>query len=250
MTTAIISFSAELAQQLMESADGFPVDFDLAWVWAGYSRKERALSKLKKHFIEGLDFSTNYCKTPSGGRPSVSVQVSVECFKHFCMMAGTDKGREVRGYFLECERLAQSAQPKSDALSLIEVMQNSLQLLSQHESRLALVEQQNALLIEQNQYLSQQVVLLQSSQEALELETDANAAELDRYRNGHGRYYTVAAWCNLHGYALSLQAMNTQGRKISAICRIQNIVPQPVSDPRWGTVQSYPDAILMEMNWD
>jgi hypothetical protein len=106
------------------------------------------------------------------------------------------------------------------------------------------------LLVEQNQYLQVQVKLLTSAQEALELETEANAAELDRYRNGHGRYYTIAAWCNLHGYTLSSQQMNLMGRKAGAMCRTQNIIPQPVGDTRWGTVGSYPDRILEELNFE
>jgi hypothetical protein len=244
MTTAIISFSAELAQQLMESSEGFPVDFDLAWVWLGYATKASAKRSLKC-FKLGRDF--NKVVEKSAGPDVERFWLTVDCFKSMGMMAQTEQGHQVREYFLECESKAKIAHAPT---SMAELAVYPAQKLLEHESRLALVEHQNALLIEQNQYLNQQVVLLQSSQEALELETDANAAELDRYRNGHGRYYTVAAWCNLHGYVLSLPAMNTQVRKASAICRIQNIIPQPVSDPRRGTVQSYPDTILMEMNWD
>jgi hypothetical protein len=244
MATGIISFSAELAQQLMESADGFPVDFELAWVWLGYATKASAKRSLKC-FKLGRDF--NKVVEKSTGRDVERFWLTVDCFKSMGMMAQTDQGDQVREYFLDCERKAKIAHAP---MSMAELAVYSAQKLLEHESRIALVEQQNALLVEQNQYLNTQVTLLQSSQEALELETDANAAELNRYRNGHGRYYTVAAWCNLHGHMMSLQSMNTQGRKASAICRIQNIVPQPVSDPRWGTVQSYPDTILMEMNWD
>lgn len=250
MTTDIIPFSQDLAQQLVESSEGFPVDFDLAWQWSGYNSKAKGLRALKLYFLEGEDFLPSGQKVSTGGRPSAEILLTVDCFKELAMVSKSEQGKAVRKYFIECERLAQSAHPKSDALSMIEVMQNSLQLLSQHESRLMLIEQQNILLVESNQYLKQQVALLESSQEALELETDANAAELNRYRNGHGRYYTIAAWCNLYGYSFSLPEMGNQGRKASAMCRIQNIIPQPVSDPRWGIVQSYPDTILMEMIWD
>lgn len=102
--TNLIPFSKDLAQSLVNSDDLFSVDFDEAWQWLGYTRKERAFAKLKKHFEEGVDFCTNYCKTPSGGRPSVLIKLSIDCFKSLGMMAGTEQGVEIRKYFLECER--------------------------------------------------------------------------------------------------------------------------------------------------
>jgi anti-repressor protein len=98
------NFSLALAQDLIDSGRQFPVNFDDAWQWLGYSRKERAFTKLKKHFEEGLDFCTNYCKTSQGGRPSVSVYIAIDCFKSLGMMAGTEQGKLVRKYFLECEK--------------------------------------------------------------------------------------------------------------------------------------------------
>jgi hypothetical protein len=44
--------------------------------------------------------------------------------------------------------------------------------------------------------------------------------------------------------------MNLMGRKAGAICRTQNIAPQPVKDTRWGTVGSYPDRVLEELNFE
>lgn len=250
MANSIVPFSKELAQQLIDSGDRFPVDFDLAWVWLGYKRRFDAERKMLKHFGLNADYASDGASTPSTGGKSVEkYRLSVDAFKMMGMMAGTEKGREVREYFLECERIAKASQPKSDAMTTLEVMANSIALLQQHESRLSLIEQQNQLLIEENQYLKQQVALLTLSQEAIELETEANAVELQRYKNGHGRYYTIAAWCNLHGYCKSLQEMNTIGRKASAMCRIQEIVPQPVQDPRWGVVNSYPDRILEELDF-
>jgi hypothetical protein len=68
MTTSIIPFSAELAQQLMESTNGFPVDFDLAWVWSGYNSKAKGLKALRLYFSEGEDFLPSGQKVSTGGR--------------------------------------------------------------------------------------------------------------------------------------------------------------------------------------
>ena len=41
-------------------------------------------------------------------RPTQQIYLTVECFKMWGMMAGTQQGKEVRKYFLECERIAKS----------------------------------------------------------------------------------------------------------------------------------------------
>lgn len=45
------------------------------------------------------------------GQTVIDYFLSVEASKHIAMMSGTDKGFEVRDYFLECERRALSALP-------------------------------------------------------------------------------------------------------------------------------------------
>lgn len=91
--------SIELAAQ---SGEAYPVDFDQAWQWIGYSRKDHAKTALLSSFADGVDFSRELGKS-SGGRPSEEIRMSKNCFKQFCMMARTDKGREVRQYFIQCE---------------------------------------------------------------------------------------------------------------------------------------------------
>jgi hypothetical protein len=43
-------------------------------------------------------------KKGSGGHNEKRYLLTVDCFKAFCMMAGTDRGKEVRRYFLEVEK--------------------------------------------------------------------------------------------------------------------------------------------------
>ena len=38
------------------------------------------------------------------GRQPDKYYMTIDCFKSFCMMAGTSKGKGVRRYFLDCER--------------------------------------------------------------------------------------------------------------------------------------------------
>jgi phage anti-repressor protein len=119
-------FNLNLAQTLVESDDQFPIDFDDAWQWVGYSSKQKALQTLKNNFDKEVDFLTKGLKTSSGGRPSELILLSLECFKSFAMMAGTTKGKEVRKYFLECEKvakdkLAQAVTKEVDAVEKIKL---------------------------------------------------------------------------------------------------------------------------------
>lgn len=102
------TFSIELAQELLNSSDKFPVDFDKAWVWLGYSRKDSAKEALTRSFVEGVDFQIELEPITTGisANPRQIIKLTCGCFKKWGMMAGTAKGELVREYFLECEERA------------------------------------------------------------------------------------------------------------------------------------------------
>lgn len=95
-----------LIRQWMEQERGgesFPVPFDNVWAMAGYSRKSVALRHFPK-LEEGIDFCTDRCKTTGRGRPRKVYRLTTDALKHFCMMAGTEQGRQIRQYFIEVEK--------------------------------------------------------------------------------------------------------------------------------------------------
>lgn len=90
---------------IIESKEQFPVDFDDAWQWIGYSRKDVALSILKRAATVNIDYSVAECKASIQGiAAKKQYRLTIDCFKAFCMMAGTVKGREVRQYYLQIEK--------------------------------------------------------------------------------------------------------------------------------------------------
>lgn len=117
-------FDFHAALGLLESTDSYPVDFELVWQWLGYQRKAYAKETLVRNFERDLDYTFEFCglnrKNPLGGRPSNSIKLSLDCFKSFCMMAGTEKGKEVRRYFLQCERQLRQilSEPLTEPFSL------------------------------------------------------------------------------------------------------------------------------------
>jgi phage anti-repressor protein len=95
-----------------EAPDGRPV-----WEWMGYSTKGSATRSLSK-LVEGVDFLTVRLES-SGGRPSETAAFSREGFKQWGMLAGTDRGRQIRLYFIECEKRLQLGMSQPTALNSV-----------------------------------------------------------------------------------------------------------------------------------
>ena len=102
-----MDLSPEVVFALIKSDKQFPVDFDEAWKWIGYSTKGNARAAFENAgFLSGIEFRVFMAnhKNSKGGRPSEKIELTVDCFKSWAMMAGTLKGKEVRRYFLKCEQ--------------------------------------------------------------------------------------------------------------------------------------------------
>ena len=121
----------ERFEVIAQSVEQYPIDFDEAWQWIGYAKKQNAVDLLLGNFEVGFDFcllqktskteigdkNKNLIFTPKSknqvnhggtregaGRPSHDYHLTTDCFKSFCMMAGTERGKEVRKYYLGVEK--------------------------------------------------------------------------------------------------------------------------------------------------
>ena len=130
---ANISLTIQQISDLVEASTEFPVDFDDAWQWAGYAKKQTAKEKLKNTLIEGVDFLLKGIKSSQGGRSSEWIVMTVNAFEHFCLMANTAKGREVRQHFIGCRHALKSA------VNRIRELELELQL-AQAQSQKAIAE--------------------------------------------------------------------------------------------------------------
>lgn len=86
------TFTLVLKQEYMSSNETFPIDFDDAWQWLGYSTKQKAKTKLVNNFKTGLDFNlTQTVKVQNEGtrtvsRPYEEIKLTIDCFKSLAMM--------------------------------------------------------------------------------------------------------------------------------------------------------------------
>ncbi|MBW4666504.1 MAG: hypothetical protein KME60_03410 [Cyanomargarita calcarea GSE-NOS-MK-12-04C] len=118
--TNIQPFSFKLAQSLYASQESFPVDFDFAVEWLGYSRKDNAKRALTKNFVNKTDFliiEEMVERLQGGGAAVERIYLSANCLKEMGMLAQTEKGKQVRQYFLKCEEIAKKAIAVIDSAS-------------------------------------------------------------------------------------------------------------------------------------
>lgn len=105
-----MELTPEIIFSIIRSEKEFPIDFDDAWFWIGYARKGTAKDALTANFQRGVDyeiFASEYSeakKKGRGGHNRELIFLTADCFKAFSMMAGTQKGKEVRIYYLNCEK--------------------------------------------------------------------------------------------------------------------------------------------------
>jgi phage anti-repressor protein len=91
----------------------FVIDLDNVWKWLGFTLKENAKRMLTKHFNVNIDFK-NLARQegqPSsngekwGGHNKQIVMMNIKTFKLFCILAETQKAKEIHSYFIKLEDL-------------------------------------------------------------------------------------------------------------------------------------------------
>lgn len=218
----MIDFSTETAIALLNSTDDYPVDFDDAWEWLGFANKASAKRKLSS-FVIDVDYSTETLKNPSAGRPSESIRLTVEAFKMMGMMAGTEQGKQIRKYFLECEKIAKQ---KPDALTELEGLAIAFTRMAEQERRA----------------LQQQKQLDQA-----EVRISAIECEQGRYMSPSGNKYTILGFANKNNLEISCATAATKGKAAASLCRKKEIAIEQIYDPRFGYVNLYPESVLIEV---
>lgn len=112
----------------------------------------------------------------------------------------------------------ESAQPKVQAMSQVEIVAFLAQQAVVHEK---------------------QMLALESRMDALETKQKA----LDREED----HYTIKGFCSLHDIDLSNAKMSALSKKVKRASEAKNYAWHEVTDPRWGKVKCYHLEILTEV---
>ncbi|MEH1777077.1 hypothetical protein [Nostoc sp.] len=122
-------FTFETAEELYYSAEQYPVDFEVAWIVLGYSRKDSAKRKLTSYFTQNTDYRLHNTveSAPDGGLTHrEDIYLTVECFKEMGMLSQSEEGKQIRKYFLQCEAIAKQS------TKLIPRLQQQIQQLQEN----------------------------------------------------------------------------------------------------------------------
>ena len=212
----------QLGAELLSTVDGRHLHSELG-IGKDYTTWVKAQIK-RGRFVENHDFVvlTQKGVNPSGGRPTSEYHFTVEAAKHIAMMSGTDRGYEVREYFLECER-----QVKASAVPAVK-------------------DQRTAALIEA--LVRQDAIEQEQARQATELaRLQENVAVIEARTQPENKHFTVMGYANLIGRPVDVRMAATLGRKCAALSRNKGLVIGDVSDPRFGAVHSYHESVLKEV---
>lgn len=100
----------------------------------------------RAHLTENVDYVVlaEKSQNPQGGRPTNEYHFTFEAAKHICMRSSTDKGHEIRRYFLACEKKWQSAQHRllgDDEFPDLLAIMNLVRTVAEHRRQMAALEE-------------------------------------------------------------------------------------------------------------
>ena len=167
---------------------------------------------------EGQDFLAIPQKgeNPSGGRPSIEYHLTLEAGKHIAMLSGTAKGKQVRDYFIECERRAIAAAPAQSPAQMLVAMAQQFLAYEQEQQRQAT-----------------EIARIQETVAVIEARTQPE-----------NKHFTVLGYANLVGHKIDYREASKIGRKCAELSRSQGLPIGDVTDPRFGKVHSYHESVL------
>ena len=81
----------------------FVTDFDAVVKWLKI-RKDSLKRTLIESYRENIDYKLKLNKNSNVGRPIETIYLTPDCFKRICMLSKSNKGEEVRTYYIQLEK--------------------------------------------------------------------------------------------------------------------------------------------------
>ena len=85
-------------------------------------------------FVEGTDFCSKMSES-TGGRPSVDHIMTIDMAKEICMIQRTDKGKQARQYFIECEKRLKAVNAPHDSYMISDPVERALKWIEEEKVR-------------------------------------------------------------------------------------------------------------------
>ena len=86
----------------------FPINLENVFKMIGFAHKKNAKRTLENNFTKDEDYKEVLLpreQNSKGGRPEEQIMLNVDTFKNLCMMAKTEKGKNIRKYYVKLENI-------------------------------------------------------------------------------------------------------------------------------------------------
>ena len=86
----------------------FPINLEDIFKMIGFANKGNAMKTIKSNFVENEDYKTSFLpkeKSSWGGSGKEEIMLNIDTFKNLCMIAKTNKGKEIRKYYVKLENI-------------------------------------------------------------------------------------------------------------------------------------------------
>lgn len=90
----------------------YPINLDDVYKMIGFSNKGNSMKTIKNNFVENEDYKTiifrrekNKLEQETRGRKEETIMLNIDTFKNLCMIAKTDKGKDIRKYYVKLENI-------------------------------------------------------------------------------------------------------------------------------------------------
>ena len=92
-----------------DQTNDFPINLDHILKMIGFAHKKNAKRTLENNFIKDIDYKIALLRTEQrkneGGHNQETIMLNIDTFKNLCMIMKTDKGKEIRSYYIKLENI-------------------------------------------------------------------------------------------------------------------------------------------------
>ena len=170
-------------------------------------------------FVENQDFTRFHRKMEANNATIIEYHISIDMAKEVSMVERNDKGKEARRYFIACEKKLNDISSLSPA-----------ELLVRQSQMLLSVEKEQRRQAEEMKLLTDRQRITE-----VKIEDFANGAE----------HFSITAYNKLfRKNQISHSEANKDGRQLSKIARDSGIKLGTAPHPTFGTVHTYPKAMM------
>ncbi len=161
-------------------------------------------------FIENVDYSLIKIGERSAHN-KIDYALTLDCAKEIAMLQKSDKGKEARQYFIAVEKAALKPMTVEDMI------------IAQAQSVIELRKQTSL--------LEERILRIENAP----------------VQNAELLYFSILGHCRNKGLQISLEQAKVYGVKCKAMCNQMGFVVGKISDPRFGSVNTYPLDVLNEI---